>query len=365
MSSKEELRKRIIDRINQSKQGGRKQDPAEYRPPKAEGTEVIKTRFFVLPPLKKGDPCSTGKAANTMEDWAVTVGDHWIDKKPYPCPRIYDGGQCPICEVGFTILRELKENNAPKEELSKTAKLWLPQTKWMVNIYFPTIKINPDDLQGTVKFMQLPKTIYDKMEACLMADGPGNDTDQPEAHGVFFWYDDQCTIPGGFQFSLDARHKGGFNNYEQSKFINVNGPMPLVCKKGTGEAGVPPQPDMAKIDKIMSERHDLIAKCPARNPTELQAIVDKLLKKSEDEVVFNDEKPSPAPTTRPAAKAPVVEEKDDSESEAKDEEEEAPKPAPAKAAAPAPVKKSPPKQETADDSDSELDSLLKSIKTGK
>lgn len=314
-------------------------DPNEFKVPKLQKGQESKFKFFVLAPVEAGDTVAGGVQASVgMDNWCVQVGDHWVDKRPYPCPRIYDNGdECPLCKMGFDLYKEAKDS-ASEDSLKAIMRDWMPQTKWWVNIYFPSNKNTPEELRDTVKWFALPKTPYSKMEACINADDVG-DEDDPSAFGVFWYADENCTIPGGYLFSLEACEKGGWNDYSASKFIYGQGQVPLAVKKGTSD------PDDTKIQEILGRRHDLMAKLPKRDVGALQELLKKKLGRvgTEESGFDNETKPAPTPKTvvvqkqpiasvqkpvaKPAPKPVVVEE----------EVEEEVAPPPPKVARPAPV----------------------------
>lgn len=294
-SIREEMIKKLRERM---KSTGFQRDPNEFRPPIAKPKEELRVRFFILPPLAKGDQTSTGPMQQSMDSFYLQIGDHWINQKPYPCPRVYDGEQCEFCNTGFALIKEIKEHNGTKEETSPVSRLWLPQTKYRVNVYFPKHRSNPDDLQGINKFFDVPKTVYDKFEECVMRDGPGDDEERLKPFGMFFYADEECTIPGGFPFDLEIKKKGEYNSYETSSFFYGNGPVPLVALSDGS-------PDFEKIEVIMNNRHDLISKCKPRDAKELASLAEKALgAKDSGSDAFEDEAPA-APTPKPVSKVSV------------------------------------------------------------
>ena len=133
--------------------------------------------------------------------------------------------------------------------------MYLPRSIFAVNIYFPPYSVNPQEYHNKVMWYLLPKTVYDKMEECLMRENAGNDPDDPQPSGLFF-DPEACLV-----FQLEVTHKGGFNNYETSKF--------LLKPQSIGET-------KEDIKVIMDQRFDLWDKSPTRNKDELGKLLEKL-----------------------------------------------------------------------------------------
>lgn len=246
------LRERLL-----KKKGGFQRDPAEWRAPRVGNGEEFRAKAYILPPLEKGETCASGKAEQGMDGLFFTqVGDHWINRKKFPCPRVYDNDECPYCQLGFGLLSET-DDKAARKEISKN---YLPRTQYTVNLWFPDISLNPDDLRGVVKYYALPKTIFDKLEECIQNDGPGDDPDLPQPWGIF--YDPQEAYP----LSIKITKKGDFNNYEACQLLAA----------GKGKIAK----SQKEIDKILDQRHDIPAKYPERtveNRRDLENHVNALL----------------------------------------------------------------------------------------
>jgi len=265
------------------KRKGGSKDPNEWKPDKAESGKSLKYKFFVLPPV------------DSMDLWYYEHGKHWIDKKPLECPRIHDGDECPLCQFGFDLMKDVDD----KEERRKIARQFLASARYAVNIYFPNVESTPQELRGKVMWFSMPKSIYDIMEEVIMRDPPSDDAIEPEAHGIFF------DPSNAFPFVLEVKKKGEFNSYESSRFINKN--MPIT---NGGEE---------KINEILEQRHDIPALHETRDVDALQAIVDN----------YKGEESSPAPsksdkeTPKPAAaeKKPEPEPKPEPELESEPEPE--------------------------------------------
>lgn len=234
----EAIRKKL-----KSQSSGKFVDPDEFRPPKvASTTESVKYRFFVLPPIKKGDKLKSGVAPRDMEYFFLKHGHHWINMKPHACPRVWDGTDCKICAFGMNLVREEKDDDAKR----KIRDIWYPSNYSMVNIYFTNWEGNPQELRRKVKWYNAPKTVLDHWTAALYRDDKG-DPEEPQAWGVFF--DEHA----GFIYQLEIVRKGKNNNYEKSHFVTSNGiPIPMVGKPG--------EPDEKGIQTLLRLRHNLFAK---------------------------------------------------------------------------------------------------------
>jgi hypothetical protein len=343
-----------IRKLMQDKKGGGQKDPNEFRFPKAKENETLTYYIKFLPPVP------------SMGDlWFYMNGSHFLDMKRLECPRIHEqGAECPLCQLGFQLM-----DGMDKEQKSKIAKTYLARSYYGVNIYFPQSTNVQEDLRGKVFWANIPKTLYDKCEECILRDDGGSD-DDPAPFGLFY------SEKAGYVMKVVIKSKGGYNNYEESKF--------LVTTKG------PLSKDEAKIKEILAKRHDVPTKFAARDLAALQAKVDNILKKSStatagDDAGFHEdhteEQPAaakPAPATKPAAAKPAP--------AAAAKPAPAAKPAAAKPAPPAeefqdevteetpakpsakaaPAKAAPEPEESPADggpiADAEIDSLLKEIK---
>jgi hypothetical protein len=251
----EEVRKRM-----QKKSGGFTKDPMQFAPKQVKEGETAKYKFYVLPPLEHGDACVTGKASKSMDLWYITAGTHWINRRPFECPRQHDGGDCPYCSLGFELLKDCDD----PESRQNIVKNYLSRSNHVVNIYFPPFESNPPELRGKVMWYQLPKAAYDAMEKTIMRDDSSDDSDDPVASGLF--YDPE----NAYVFQLEVGHKGGYNEYSASKFlVKSKGPM---IKNKDGAA------DFTAIEKVLNARHDLYIKYAPRDAAALQAKVDEVLR---------------------------------------------------------------------------------------
>jgi hypothetical protein len=239
---------------------GRRSDPDEFKPAKAEANaEPIKYRFFILPPFDAGEMIRGGAAKHGMENqFFIQHANHWIDNKPYACPRVWDGTDCPFCSFGFDLLKDEKVKN-DQGRRTKVVKDWMPNQQFMMNIYFMDSKVNPEDLRDRVMFFNAPKTVIDVCSACLMREESQIDPESPEAWGVFF--DESAAYP----FELQVFKKGQNNSYEKSKFLTSK----YAIARDANHA-----PDQEKIKKILSLRHDLFAKIEMPDLKKLQSVFD-------------------------------------------------------------------------------------------
>lgn len=290
----------IRKKLRQS-QSGKFTDPDEFRPEKANSTtEATKYRFYILPPITAGDILKSGtvKENQVMEQFFLPHGNHWIQDKPYPCPRVWDGTQCEICDVGFDLLKETpKEDEEKRKVLVKT---WMPNTYYMVNVYFPNIKMNPEELRGRVRFYNAPKTCFDTWSATLMRDDAG-DPEDPQAYGIFF--DENAA----FLFQLEVMKHGRNNSYKTSRFVVDGGkPQPMV-RNPDGTAAT------EGLVKLLKMRHNLFEKVEMPNLEKLSQIAKVMLegddlKESEaggfdeDEVVAAEKPVAAKPVAKATAK---------------------------------------------------------------
>jgi len=272
----------------QEKKGSRFKDPNEFRCPTAKDGEPGKYRFFVLPPLKKGEKCADGVATRTMDLFYVQNGSHWFNNRPHGCPRVHDEMDCAACQNGFDLMGETDD----KERRKEIAKQWLPRTNYAVNIYFPKDGTNPDDVAGKVMWMNAPKQVYDVWEGCLMAQNAGDPAD-PQAFGVFYDEED------AYLFQLVAKKKNKYNEYTTSKFL-ANVKKPLASSGG--------KPLADRIQQILDSRFDLYTKFPPRDQAAMATLVKQLMSGEPAEATdpgagFDEDAAAPA-APKPAATPP-------------------------------------------------------------
>jgi len=338
---RQKLLAKIQKGMKEQKSGSR--DPNQFRPPNVKPDETAKFRFIILPGLIKGEKCAGGTVTKTMYkvagqepsaetieerrlvevSFSVNGGLHWINTRPYGCPRLFDDEQCPWCELGF----ELRNQTDIEEERRRISKLYLPRPSFNVNIYFPPSKVNPTDLHGKVMWYNMPKTVFDKTEEVLMRSGPG-DAEDPLPWGIF--YDPhECLI-----FQLEITHKGGYNNYEKSKF--------LTSKYQLADSS-------DEIQTILDQRFDIWDKVPPRDVAALTEMLSKVGTGSTDALE--------TPKDAPKKSTPKSDE---------DEEECMPSSTkstqPEKASAPAPKSAPEPQSSVSEIDDPELQKLMGQIK---
>lgn len=241
----EAIRKRIKENQN-----GKRADPDEFRPEKANSaTEPRVYRFFILPPVELGEMVKGGPAKKGMDSqFYVTHGNHWVNDKPHPCPRVWDGTECPICSFGFDLLKD-EEISKNDEKRRATVKMWMPNQQYMMNIFFPETKQNPEDLHNRVMFYNAPKTVLDICVSTLMRTDAG-DPENPEAFGVFF-DENNANL-----FELQILKQGKQNSYKTSKHLAT--PRAMI-RNSDGS------PNDKAIAKMLTQRHDLFSKIESPN----------------------------------------------------------------------------------------------------
>lgn len=248
---------------------GRQSDPDQFKPKKADDGQTIKYRFYVLPPLSKGDKVKGGTATRDMEQFFVKHGQHWINNRPTSCPRLYleQEEDCGLCSWGFDLMRETKD----KDQRSAIAKQWMPNESCFVNLYFPPIQLNPEELRGTIKFFNAPTSILQMWAECLERNDKGTDPEQPEAWGVFFDENE------AFQFELVVTKKGRGNSYEKSHFVTKDGvPHPMI-RDQQGNA------IEKAIRGMLAQRIDPFTKIEVPNPEKIDKLFKMLVEGDDDE----------------------------------------------------------------------------------
>jgi hypothetical protein len=240
-------------------------DPTEFRAPKIEDGKTLKYRFYILPPLRVGDVCNDGKVKceREMELFAISNGAHYIDNKRLGCPRIIEDEECDICQYAFDLLQEIDGSTTEgKKRRSEIGKQLLPGQYHLVNLYFPPVKVNPEELRGKVFWFNAPKTVVDIWLECLYRDDDGGDPEEPLPFGVFF---DENNAN---QFQLEVVKDGQMNSYKRSKFIGA--PRPIVTDKNTKQA------DVKRIKEILAKRYNLWEKLPEINRDEIARVAAAL-----------------------------------------------------------------------------------------
>lgn len=255
-----------IDKIRQNLQkavSGKRLDPDEFRVPKVTD-KSLKYRFFILPPVMAGDKVKDGVAKTSMDNFFITHGEHWINNKPYPCPRVCSNEECELCSTGFDMMKKAKSENKIKAVTDAIRSQWMPSTSYYVNILFTHFKGNPEDLRGQVKYYKAPKTVLDIFISALTRDESGDEED-PQAYGVFF---DEMKA---FAFELEAVKDGSYNGYKSSKFLPNNGePIPII-RLEDGE------PDKAAIKKVLDNRIDIFSKLEKPDSSKIKRLASSIL----------------------------------------------------------------------------------------
>lgn len=308
----DELRKRMKDKIS-----SKAADPYEFIPPKAKEGEIIKYKFFLLPDLNKGDRVQGGLASQDMGGlFFLKDGVHWINKRPYACPRILQDEECELCSIGFELMKEVEDKKAK----GVIARQWLSNTNYKVNIFFPDADPNPAAVRGKVLWFNGPKTCFDQWYGAFMRNDGGTE-DDPEAHGVIY------NPYEAYAYSLVIKKFGEYNDYKSSKFLANLGPQPIAMLSDK-------TPDEEAIQKILNMRHDLFTKIDAPNPAKIHEIAQSMLHGGDGSTKKSDDIPPTTPDDV-AGEAPVAKKAAAPAPAAK-------KPVPAPAAKPVPPKPKPP-----------------------
>ena len=263
---------------------GKRNDPDEFKPAKAETGKELKYRFFILPPYGENDPLRTGPASHSMDTFFIPYGIHFgVCRPPQPCPRVCNGEPCEICQHGFDLMKEAGEDRDAKRVISSD---WMAATYHVVNVYFPVGNGNPSDLEGRVMYYKAPKTCFDIWVAALERTGPGDKLD-PQAYGAFF--DENAA----FLFQLSCKYKGQNNTYESSGFLS-NGGAPMAIS------------DQAGIQQIMAARFDLSTKLEQPNLTTLHSVAQNLIHGVAQDDGFSTPVTAAAPVAATAPVQPVA-----------------------------------------------------------
>lgn len=248
-----------IRRKLKESQAGKFVDPDQFKPDKAKSpTEPIKYRFFILPPIIKGDELKSGVVKKSMDQFFISHANHWINDRPHPCPRVWSNDTCEICEFGFSLLRE-DENKKDEDKRRKIIKQWMPTTYYAVNIFFTNWKGNPEHLRNKIRWFDAPKTCFDQWTATLMKDDLG-DPEDPEAYGVFF--DENAA----FVYELAVLRQGRQNSYKTSRFLPNGGKKVPMIKNADGS------PNEAGLAKLLRLRHNLWDKINEPDPAKIHSI---------------------------------------------------------------------------------------------
>lgn len=298
----EKIRKKMASQKNDFS------DPDEFRPPRVQQGDSYTYRFYVLPPLQKGDTCKGGKASKSMEEVFVRNGNHFHNKNLQTCPRVTSGedGECPVCNYGFDLLEDIDRSN--KELRSEIAKKFLSRERYMINAFFPKDNVNPEELQNKVRWISVGKTIYDKFEACIMAEDGGDEAD-PQPFGVFFDEEE------AYLFQMEVTSKGNYNNYDDSKFLTSLGKHPIVKDKDG-------KPVDDAIQAVLDSRIDLFSKIDDVDYDALGDMLKSLTSEQSGSGFDEDETKSTATAATGVEGEMPVDEKEEVKEEKEEEAEE-------------------------------------------
>ena len=291
-------------RQQQQKKQGRR-DPTEWRPAKVREAEEAKYRLYILPPIFEGDVCigPDGKQTVAKEDWDVWFyqhGHHYINGKRYECPRVTSGDDCPMCTMGFDLMRDLDD----KEAKRAIAKEWLSSERYAVNVYFPDHQDNPEDLRGEVRWWDIPRSIYKQCIDCIKRDDDGGDEDDPLPFGLFFDAEDAyCML-------VKVKEKGDWNNYDDSKFI--------IKRKAIAD-------DSDDVEKILAQRIDVSKRFDEPDVEALNKLVEKKLEEANSGFNHDDYSQSDNNETTPVKEVRQEPVKESKKQDTTEEEDEPPK----------------------------------------
>lgn len=256
MPSREEMLAGLRKKHQERQQDRR--DPDEFRPPKTNQNDTFEFYFRVLPELHVDDKVKGGGTCDIGNDlWFYENGCHFHERKRYECPRLHAQQECELCTLGFDMMKDVDDSEAR----SRISRNYLSKSFYAINIYILPINKNPENLRGKVMWFNVPRQIFDKLEACINNDDVG-DAEEPKAAGVFFHPLE------GYTFKLVVKHKGGYNNYEESTFIPRSlGPLAKLEDNSANEP---------EIERILAERHILQRKFRACDIEKLSELVEKL-----------------------------------------------------------------------------------------
>lgn len=342
------VRKKIADKKSSGAPEG------EFRVPRLASGEVREYYFYILGPFQKGDAILSGAAPDSMQDneFYVEHGFHFLGKKRRGCPRINFGDECCHCDKGFELLDDLPKSDENKDARSSVIREFLSRSSWAVNIYFPPLKKNPEDLRGKVKYYDANKTVNDIWHECLFKNDCGDEED-PEAFGIFYdEYDANL-----FKLKVTCSHQ---NDYKSSRFLAASKPIAVV--KGTED------PDEGRIQDILAKRHNLLEIPAEVDLPYLKDQISKLFDEGDssddgfDEEEVDEEvetKPKKKKTTKKKAKPPEEElEEEEEEVEEKSKKKTTKKKGPSMTApTTSKKKKKATKKKPADDDEEEEDGI--------
>jgi len=286
-------------------------DPSEFRAPKADEGKTLKYRFYVLPPLQKGDVVAGGAVMeHDMDMFSIPNGAHYLENKRIGCPRIIHDEDCEICQYAFDLMAEIDAGSEDgKKKRSAIAKQLLPGTYHMVNLYFPAIDANPEDVRGKVMWFNAPKTVVDLWLECLYRTDDGGDAEEPLPYGVFF---DEMN---SYLFQLEIKKDGKWNSFKSSKFLvtpNI-GARPIASDKDK-------KADAKRIKAILEKRIDLLSKVPDVDRAAITRIAANLSGGQTKGGGFDNDEEEPKKDKPKKSTKPPKEEEDPLEGEMAEEE---------------------------------------------
>lgn len=270
---------------------GRKSDPDEFRPAKAEKNKSHSYRFYILPGLQQGDKLKSGIVNKSMDLFFISYAQHWVKNAPHACPKVWDGSECDLCDFGFKLLRD---KNLSEDERKKIRMDWLPSQSYAVNIYFPSVKANPEELRGRVMYYKAPRTLFDMWTACINRDAPENIEDEDEGfspHGIF--YDENAA----WLFELNVELNGKSNGYKSSKFVYGASKKPTPIVKN--DRGLP---DVDAIEKVLAQRIDIWQRLDVPDRAKIKKLSQVLLHGDDEDIKpgFDVDEEDEKPLKRPA-----------------------------------------------------------------
>ena len=237
-------------------------DDTRWIPDKVKDGEEATYKIYILPPLNEGDKC-LGKdnkksvCASGWDDWNVKHGHHFINKTRLECPRAHEtGDRCPLCDIGFELMKEFGNSDDDKKRKRAIADEWLSRPNKTVNVYFLDIKTNPENLRGQVRYWSLPSKVVKLCEDCLAREDAGDDEDELKPFGLF------CDPENAFAINVKVFHKGGWNNYDESTMVSKSRAI---------------ADDEDAIQDILNKRVDIATKFAPVDLDKLQKIAESKL----------------------------------------------------------------------------------------
>lgn len=294
--SNEELLAKIRAKLNKT-EGSKVNDPFKFTVP-ALAKGVTKSWYFiVLPPVEKGDTVQGGKKAmKGMDDLPyIKIGQHWLahEKKLLECPRVTLNEKCALCDLGFSLMNGVED----PAQRAAIREQYLAREQHLVNVYFPPIDGQPDEVKGKVMWFPITqRKIYSKFFECLNRDKPSGVSLKKQAYGIFWPNDDGATKNACYIYEIQARNKAGtkYNDYDGSDF--------LVDSRGSIENFIP---EGMTYQYILDQRHDLSSKFREPDASKIQQAVEDIAKRLNADA-SGDEAPAAAPAPVPAPTVPAL-----------------------------------------------------------